>query len=72
MKEKIKPEKIFNVKKGDRCYIVKNKFKRKRKLDKPTEGPYFIKEVFNNRTLKIDCNGYIETINICRSEPFHE
>ena len=65
-----KTRKTFQYKKGDKCWIIKNKFERKRKLDKPTEGPYFIKKVFNNGTLKIDRNGYDETINIRRLKPF--
>ena len=67
-----KTRKDFQYNKGDKCWIVKNKFERKRKLDKPTEGPYLIKKVFNNGTLKIDRNGYDETISIRRLKPFHE
>ena len=31
---------IYEV--GTKCWIVKNKFERKRKLDKPAEGPFKI------------------------------
>ena len=63
--------KDYEYKVGDLCYIVKNKFERKRKLDKPAEGPFKIVATFKNGTVKIDRNGYNEVINIRRLKPAH-
>ena len=57
---------------GKKCWIVKNKFERERKLDKPAEGPFEILKVYQNGTVRLDRNGYEETINIRRLKPFYE
>ena len=66
-----KNRKNYEYKINDLCYIVKNKFERKRKLDKPAEGPFKIVATYNNGTVKIDRNGYNEVINIRRLKPTH-
>ena len=57
---------------GDKCWIVKNKYERKRKLDKVAEGPFVILKVYNNGTLKIDRDGYSEVIHIRQLKPYVE
>jgi len=58
--------------KGNKCWIVKNKYERSRKLDKVAEGPFMILKVYNNGTLKIDRGGYSEVIHIRRLKPYVE
>lgn len=58
-KRENKKRKQHICKEGDKCWIMKNKYERNRKLDKVVEGPFLIKKVFNNGTLKLDRNGYI-------------
>ena len=57
---------------GMKCWIVKNKFERKSKLDKPAEGPFKILKVYQNGNVRLNRNVYEETINIRRLKPFHE
>ena len=57
---------------GTKCWIVKNKFERDHKLDKPAEGPFEILKVYQNGTVRLNRNRYEETINIRRLKPFHE
>ena len=42
------------------------RFKHKAKLDKPAEGPFEIVHIYRNGTVKINRNGYLETISIRR------
>ena len=58
--------KEYEYKEGQKCWIVKNRFERNRKLDKPAEGPFEIVQVYRNGTVKLNRNGYMETINIRR------
>ena len=67
-----KTRKEFEYKKGQKCWLVKNRFERKAKLDKPAEGPFEIVQVYKNGTVKIDRNGYLETISIRRLKPWVE
>ena len=57
---------------GQKCWIVKNKYERKNKLAKPAEGPFEIVQVYKNGTVRLDRNGYLETISIRRLKPFVE
>ena len=54
-----------------KCWIVKNKFERKSKLNKPAEGPFKILKVYQNQngTVRLNRNRYEETINIRRDLP---
>jgi len=67
-----KKRKEFVYEIGKKCWIVKNRIDKRRKLDQPTEGPYAIVGIYNNGTVKINRNGYDETINIRRLKPFIE
>ena len=60
--------KEYVYKEGMKCWIVKNKFEFKSKLDKPAEGPFF----YQNGNVRLNQNGYKETINIRRLKPFYE
>ena len=62
----------YEYKEGQKCWIVKNRFERKRKLDKPAEGPFKIVQVYRNGTVKLDRNGYLEMISIRRLKPWVE
>ena len=64
--------KEFEYRVGQKCWLVKNRTKRKAKLDKPAEGPFEIVQVYKNGTVKINRNGYLETISIRRLKPFVE
>ena len=55
---------------GSKCWIVRNKFERARKLDKVAEGPFEILRVHNNGTVKIDRGGYDEVIHMRRLKPY--
>ena len=66
-----KARKEFKYKVNSLCYIVKNKFECKSKLQKMAEGPFKITKVNNNGTVQIDRNGYREIIHIRRLEPHY-
>ena len=57
---------------GSKCWIVKNKYERSRKLDKIAEGPFEILKVYKNGTVKIDRGGYEEVIHMRRLKPYQE
>ena len=59
----------YEYKEGQKCWIVKNRFERKKKLDKPAKGPFEIIQVYQNGTVKLNWNGYLETISIQRLKP---
>ena len=59
----------YEYKEGQKCWIVKNRFERKHKLDKPAEGPFEIVQVYRNGTVKLNRNGCMEAISIRRLKP---
>ena len=64
--------KEFQYDVGQKCWIVRNRIEKNRKLEQPTEGPFEIIKTHNNGTVSISRNGYNETINIRRLKPFIE
>ena len=60
-------------KKGDKCLIVTKTNKQGGKLpDYENQGPYEIMKVNNNGTVKIKCDNFEETINICWLDLYYE
>ena len=57
---------------GDKVLIVIKTDEIKEKLIQRTEGPFEIKKVFPNGTIKIFRDTYEEIINIRRIRPYHE
>ena len=63
-------EHTYNI--GDKVLIVIKADEIKAKLQQRTEGPYKIKKIFNNGTVKIFRNTYDEIINIRCIRSYHE
>ena len=61
-----------NYKVGDKVLIIIKADEIKAKLQQRTEGPYEIRKIFNNGTVKIFRNTYEEIINIRRIRPYHK
>ena len=55
----------------DLVLLLINRTEIKRKLSRPTLGPYKILQVHTNGTLKIRCEGYDETVSMRRVKPYH-
>ena len=52
---------------------MKGRSERGRKINRTTEGPYEILEIYKNGGVQLERNdGHEETINIRRFEPFSE
>ena len=70
MENRVRIDHTYNV--GDKFLIVIKADEIKVKLQQHTEGPYKIKKIFNNGTVKILRNTYDEIINIRHIEPYHD
>ena len=58
---------------GDKILVVTKTNERGGKLhDFEHKGPYEIVNVYENGTIKIKCNNFIEIIHIRRVKPFYE
>ena len=62
---------VRNYKKNDYLIMLKRQGdKSNRKMQYLTEGPYKVLKINKNRTLRIRCENYNETIHVCRLKPF--
>jgi hypothetical protein len=57
---------------GDKVLLVLDADERrdKKKLDRPTRGPFTVTKVYENGTVAINRGRYTETINNCRLKPY--